>query len=479
MDVSEDLTASLTDDQKSAFKAACAAALEYRSNLGKMPARPTLGLDDVVKRFRQPLSEAGMPAADVITDILQNSEGGLHQMSAPTFFGYVLGASHPVGVAADVLVSAWGQNAGSSFETPAVTGMERAVCDWVIDLLSLPPESGAGLVTGASVANMVGVMAARNALLAAQGWNVEEKGLFGAPEFPVLIGEDAHSAPTAALRYAGLGAERVTKLATDAEGRIEVAALEAALEHCTLPPLVILQAGQINTGAFDPFHALIPLVQARSGWVHVDGAFGLWLAAVPELSNRLAGVERANSWAVDLHKWLNAPFDAGMVIVRDREPLVASMSARGAYLPETNEHWEPTDSTPELSRRARGIPSYAILRHLGRMGVQELVTRHCRLAKRIAVALSDEPGLTVLNEIHSNQVAITCGEGSRGDEQTVQVLKRVQSRGKVYPTHGEWAGRQIIRASVIGYGMREEHADLLASEIIDAWRWVQALTSGH
>lgn len=467
---------SLSDAQKLAIERACSAAVDYRRSIKQRSAKPTLTLDEAVDRFRTPLAENGMQEVDVIEHLIRDAEGGLHQMAAPTFFGYVLGGSHPIGVAADVLVSAWGQNAGSAFETPAVTGMERAVCDWVIDLLGLPPESGAGIVTGATMANMVGVVSARNALLAAHGWNVEEDGLFDAPAFPVLIGADAHSAPYAALRYAGLGARRVTKVATDEEGRIEEAAFKEALDACAEPPLVILQAGQINTGAFDLFEALIPLVQARGGWVHVDGAFGLWLSAVPELKHRLAGVENADSWAVDLHKWLNAPFDAGMILVRDRAPLVASMSARGSYLPELTEHWEPTDSTPELSRRARGIPSYAILRHLGRAGVRELVLRHCRLAERIAEALSQEPGLHVLNKIHCNQVAIACGDGAHGDALTDQVLKRVQDRGKVYPTHGDWSGRMIIRASVIGYAMQDEDADLLVSEIINAWRWVQSRT---
>lgn len=466
----------LSPGQKLALENAFSAALDYRRSIKERPARPALSLDDAVARFREPLTEDGMPEVDVIEHILRNAEGGLHQMAAPSFFGYVLGGSHPVGVAADILVSAWGQNAGSAFETPAVTGMERAVCDWVIDLLGLPSETGAGIVTGASVANMVGVMSARNALLAERGWDVEENGLFDAPAFPVLISAHAHSAPYAALRYAGLGAGRAMKVATDAEGRVEEGAFREALESCQAPPLVILQAGQINTGAFDPFDALIPLVKEKGGWVHVDGAFGLWLSAVPELKQRLAGVEAADSWAVDLHKWLNAPFDAGMVLVRDRAPLIATMSARGGYLPETTEHWEPADSTPELSRRARGIPSFAILRHLGRAGVRELVLRHCRLAERLAGTLSEEPGVHVLNRIHSNQVAIACGDHERGDVQTNQVLERIQDRGKVYPSHGEWAGRRIIRASIIGYAMQEEDVDLLASEVIDAWRWVQRST---
>lgn len=461
----------LSDSQRRALDIAARCATAYRDQLPSLPARPTLGLDEAVGRFLGPLADAGTPEDEVIEQILENADGGLHKMAGTTFFAYVCGSSHPVGVAADFLVSAWGQNAGSAFETPAITGMERAVCDWAIDLLCLPSGSGAGIVTGGSVANMVGVMAARHALLAAQGWDVEAKGLFGAPEFPVLIGDDAHSAPLAALRYAGLGADRAVRVPTDTQGRIEPEAFRTALERCTAPPLVILQAGQINTGAFDPFDELIPLVHEKQGWVHVDGAFGLWLAAVPELASRLAGVSMADSWAVDLHKWLNAPYDAGLAIVRDRGPLVSAMSARGAYLPDLTAHWEPPDSTPELSRRARGVPSYAILRHLGREGVREMIRRHCNLAQSIADTVSAEPGLTVLNEIHSNQVAITCGEGPYGDALTQRVLKRVHDQGRVYPSHGAWAGRRIIRVSVIGYAMQQEDADLLSSEIIAAHRW--------
>lgn len=467
----------LTDDQEIALKKAFEGAVEYRRTLPQRNARPSINLDEATKRFLGPLNEEGILGEDVIEHIVSDADEGLHQMSAPTFFAYVLGGSHPIGVAADFLVSAWGQNAGSAYETPSITGMERAVCDWVIELLGLPEESGAGIVTGATVANTEGVMAARNALLAAKGWDVEEKGLFGAPAFPVLVGADAHSAPLAALRYAGLGAGTAKRIATDAEGRIDVDAFTKALAECSEPPLVILQAGQINTGAFDPFIDLIPKVHEKGGWVHVDGAFGLWLAAVPELSDRLSGVEKADSWAIDLHKWLNAPFDAGLVIVRDRAPLVASMSARGAYLPETTKHWEPADSTIELSRRARGVPSYAILRHLGKSGVREMISRHCRLAEKVAASLSNEPGLHVLNEIHSNQVAFVCGEGEKADALTKRVLERVQDSGNVYPSHGLWDDRYIIRVSIIGYAMTDSSVDLLISEIIDAWRWCQNVSS--
>ncbi len=468
----------LTPDEAAAIDVAHHQAVAYRQSVPERGPRPRIGLDEAVGRFRRPLDDQGAPASEVIARIVADADDGLNQMSSGSFHGYVLGGSHPVGVAADMLVSAWGQNCGSAYETPAMTGMERAVCDWLIDLLGLPAKSGAGLVTGGSVANIAGVLAARNALLARQGWNVESDGLFGAPEVPVLIGADAHSAAFAALRIAGFGAGRAHRVATDDQGRIDVAAFAEALEACAAPPLVVLQAGQINTGAFDRFAALIPAVHERGGWVHVDGAFGLWLAAVPELAPRLKGVELADSWGVDLHKWLNAPFDAGVVICRDRAPLVAALSARGAYLPEPTGHWEPADSTPELSRRGRGVPSYAILMHLGRSGVREMVSRHCALACRIAERLSAEPGIAVLNEVSANQVAVACGEGEDANRLTKAVLDAVQGRGRVYPTHGEWRGRFIIRISVISYATHAMHADLVADEIIDAWRNVRGGSNG-
>lgn len=465
--------AGLAPGERDAMEIALRHAVRFRDGMEDARVPPAAGVPEMMRRFRTPLAEEGQPAAEVVDTIGRDAADGLNRMPSANFYGYVLGGSHPVGVAADMMVSAWGQNCGSAFETPAMTAIERAVCDWTIDLLGLPPDSGAGLVTGASVANMVGVMAARNALLAGQGWDVEAKGLFGAPEVPVLIGDDAHSAPFAALRYAGFGAERAIRVATDHQGRIDADAFAGTIARCDRPALVVLQAGQINTGAFDPFKAIIPAVRRNGGWVHVDGAFGLWLAAVPDLAGRLKGVQGADSWAVDLHKWLNAPFDAGMVICRDRAPLVRAMSARGAYLPGTSEDWEPSDSTPELSRRARGMPSYAILRHLGRRGVREMVARHCTLAARAAERLAAEPGISVLNEVHCNQVAVTFGEGADGDKKTRQVLENVQKRGVVYPTHGVWRGRQIMRISVISYATQERNIDLLVDEVIGAWRRIR------
>lgn len=441
-------------------------AADYRAGVGTATVTPSLRPEEIAPRFAGPVPETGTSATKVIENLVADATGGVHGHSSGRFFGYVCGGSMPVGVAADNLVSAWGQNTASSWESPAVAVIEQAVRRWCLDLLGLPPESGVGIVTGATVANTQAIMAARHSLLARQGWDVEHRGLFGAPEFPILVGADAHSAPLAGLRYAGLGAGRAIRIETDGQGRVKSDALASELDKCSAPPLVILQAGQINTGAFDPFAEAIPMVHERGGWVHVDGAFGLWLQAVPSLRNRLAGVNLADSWAVDLHKWLSAPYDAGLCIVRDRSALIASMSARGKYLPSVAEQWEPADTTIELSRRARGVPSYAILQHLGRSGVSELVERHCDLAKHVAERLTAEPGINVLNEVVSNQVILTCDD----DKATCAVLDEVQRRGKVYPSHGEWRGREIIRISVSNYATREADVDLLVDEIVAAKR---------
>jgi glutamate/tyrosine decarboxylase-like PLP-dependent enzyme len=453
-------------DGRRAMEAAARHAVAFRASLADGPAKPELRPADMADRFVGPLPESGEDALSVVETLVAQASDGIHAHASPRFFGYVVGGSMPVGVAADILVSAWGQNAASSWESPAMAQIEQTLCRWCLDLLGLPPECGVGVVTGGTVANAQAIMAARDALLARQGWNAGERGLFGAPEFPVLIGADAHSAPLAGLRYAGLGSGRAVPLATDSQGRVRLDALGSALAACAQPPLVILQAGQINTGAFDPFAEAIPMVRARGGWVHVDGAFGLWVHAVPDLRARLAGVDRADSWAVDLHKWLNAPYDAGLCIVRDRASLLAAMSARGAYLPAPGETWEPSDSTLELSRRARGVPSYAILRHLGASGVRAMVARHCALAAYLADRLAAMPGLEVLNEVASNQVAIAC----RDDDSTARVLDRVQANGRVYPSHGVWRGRRIIRVSVINHATDRADIDLLVAEIAAALR---------
>ncbi|MCW3784798.1 pyridoxal phosphate-dependent decarboxylase family protein [Defluviimonas salinarum] len=454
------------EDARRAMEASARHAIAYRSGLAGAPAKPKKRPLELNGLAELPLPEIGDDALSVIESLVSEASDGLHARASPRFFGYVCGGSVPVGVAADFLVSAWGQVAASSWECPSLALIEQTLCRWCLELLDLPRESGVGIVTGATVANTQAIITARDALLARLDWDVAKSGLFGAPPFPVLIGADAHSAPLAALRYAGLGTDRVVRLATDDQGRVHLNGLMEALARCEHAPLVVLQAGQINTGAFDQFEEAIPLVHERGGWVHVDGAFGLWLHAVPELRGRLAGVDAADSWAVDLHKWLNAPYDSGLCIVRERAALVQSMSARGAYLPEVGESWDPSDSTLELSRRARGIPSYAILKYLGAAGVRAMIARHCALSVYLAELLSAEPGIEILNDVVSNQLAIACQD----DDATTKVLERVQANAKVYPSHGVWRGRRIIRVSIINYATDRAAIDMLADEILTAHR---------
>ena len=462
----EDRILPLTDDDRAAMTRAAEAAIAFRMGLEEAPAIPALRPEAFAAGFDRTLPEHGMPASDVIAALIATAEPGIHRHTSPRFFGYVCGGSMPAGAAADFLVTAWGQNTASSWESPAAAVIEQTLCEWCLDLLGLPSDSGVGIVSGATVANTQGIIAGRDALMRRQGWDIGENGLFGAPEIPVILGQEAHSAPMAGVRYAGLGLGKAMRLETDREGRILIPALERALAACKTPPMVILQAGQINTGACDPFAEAIPLIHAAGGWVHVDGAFGLWAHAVPELRDRLAGVDAADSWAVDLHKWLNAPYDAGLCVVRDRAALVSAMSVRGAYLPALGETWEPSDSTLELSRRARGIPSYAIIRTLGAQGVRDMIARHCALARHLRDRLADAEGLDVVNEVVLNQVAIACGT----DAETMRVLERVQQNGKVYPSHGEWQGRQIIRVSISNFATDMDDIDLLAREIIAAHR---------
>lgn len=454
----------LSEDDRAAMVAAAHEAVAYRAGLSDAAVKPDLRPSELALQFDPTLHDQGAGALAVIDDLIAIAAKGLHAHTSPRFFGYVCGGSMPVGAAADFLVTSWGQNAASSWESPSTALIEQTVCKWCLELLGLPMDSGVGIVSGATVANTQGIIAARDALLVRQGWDVVENGLFGAPDIPILLGDAAHSAPMAGIRYAGMGLGRATRLATDDQGRILIDALEKALAECTHPPLVILQAGQINTGASDPFAQAIPLIHDAGGWVHVDGAFGLWAHAVPEMRDGLEGVAEADSWAVDLHKWLNAPYDAGLCIVRDRAALVSAMSARGAYLPEPGETWEPSDSTLELSRRARGVPSYAIIRHLGAQGVRAMIARHCALATHLAERLAAVSGIDVLNDVVLNQVAIAF----ETDEVTTKVLARIQERGLVYPSHGVWQNRQIIRVSVINHATDLADIDLIVSELMDA-----------
>lgn len=460
------------------FALAASAGATYRANVTQRAVPAQMSADEAADIFGGPLPQAPSDPEQLIKSIIAQADTGLLQATSPNFYGYVIGGSHPAGVAADFLVSAWGNFSSFADETPATVAMENALVQWCLQMFGLPQSCGAGVATGATQANAICLMAARNQLLKDRGWDVEAGGLFGAPVIPVIIGEQAHSAAFAALRYVGFGAKRVITIPADDQGRMLPEPLEAELSKLDVPALIVAQSGSINSGDSDPFDQIADAVertQKEQGnhWIHVDGAFGLWLAASPQLRSHVQGIERADSWAVDLHKWLNAPYDGALAIVKNRAPLVAAMSAKGSYLPDANEHFDPSDTVMELSRRARGVPAYAIVRALGHQGIIEMIERHCALAQYAAEQLEKEPGVTVLNEVVANQVGITLGEGEAGDKQTQEVLEMVHRRGKVFPSHGHWKGRQTIRISVSNYLTQKENIDLLVDEIVTCWRQVQ------
>jgi glutamate/tyrosine decarboxylase-like PLP-dependent enzyme len=473
-------TTGLPADSEAALRRAADHAVRYRQGVDRRQLGPAEDYPTMLARFGGPVPEAGAPPAEIIDQLAAMADPGLMAFSNPRFFGWVVGASHPVGVAADWLASAWGQNANMAVTTPAAAAAEEAAGRWMLDLLDLPRDAGFGFTTGATMANAIGLAAARNAVLARVGWDVEAKGLFGAPEVHVALGEEAHSTIFMALRLISFGAERVIRVPADGQGRMIAGALAEKLRPLDGPTIVIAQAGHINSGAFDPFGPIVEAARAHNdtggAWVHVDGAFGLWARACPDRRHLTEGVEGVDSWVTDGHKWLQTPYDTGFVFVRDEAALRRSMTLTASYLPDSGDLRNPGDYTPELSRRARGFAVWAVLRSLGRAGVAEMVGRHCRVALRIADRLAAEPGVRILNEVCLNQVVVAfgpSGDGAAADAATTETLARVQRQGLCYPSHGVWHGRAIMRISVTSQATDEAEGDRAVEAIIAAWRGVR------
>jgi glutamate/tyrosine decarboxylase-like PLP-dependent enzyme len=431
---------------------------------------PALTGEALRSRFDGPTPEAGRDPLDVIDALVAAAEPGLSGPTGRRFFGWVIGASHPVGVAADMLTSAWGQNAGNHACSPAAAMAEQVAGRWLVDMLRLPPESSVGFVTGATMASFTCLAAARNAVLAKAGWDVEADGLAGAPRVRVFLGAEAHATIVCALRYLGFGS-KARRIPTDAQGRMDADALSAALEEGEGPAIVIAQAGQINTGAFDPFPAIARAARAHGAWLHVDGAFGLWARTVSELDPLTNGIDRADSWAVDGHKWLQVPYDSGFAIVRDADAHRRAMSISASYLPPDDGGIDPGQLVPELSRRARGFAVWAVLQALGREGVAGLVRRHCALARRIGTRLEAEPGVAVVNDVVLNQLIVRFGET---DAATEAVIARIAQDAVVLAGGADWRGRRVLRLSVISAPLTESDADRLVDAVLSAWRQVRA-----
>lgn len=447
-------------------------AIAYRRTVGLGGESAIASYTEELDAFAAPLPEEPIDPEQVIEELVSKASPGLRAMTSPTFFGWVIGGSHPAGVAADWLTSAWGQNAGNFAAAPAAAAAEQVAANWLLELLDLPRTASIGFVTGATMANFVSLAAARGEQLQKAGWDAEKDGLFGAPDVEVLIGSDAHATVYSALRYLGFGSSRVTVIESDDSGRMRAGSLEAALRAKKGPSIVIAQAGQINTGACDPFEEICGVAHERGAWVHVDGAFGLWAQASERFRHLTRGVAEADSWATDGHKWLQTPYDSGFAIVRDPRAHRRSMGIEASYLPDASGgEREPSAYVPELSRRARGFAAWAMIRTLGRSGISAMIERHCDVAAALGSSLSRTGGIEVLVPVELNQLIVRFG-GS--DEATLATVAEVQRRGRIFAGPAQWRGQWVMRLSVTNFGTGPDEVPLVHEEIAGAWEAVQA-----
>jgi glutamate/tyrosine decarboxylase-like PLP-dependent enzyme len=422
-----------------------------------------------------PLPEAPTDPATVVNDLFRAADPGIVASAGPRYFGFVVGGSQPTPLAADWLTSAWDQNAGLYVLSPAAAVVEEVAGRWLLELFGLPADAGVGFTTGATMANFTAIGAARHALLARDGWDVERQGLFGAPELPVIVGDEAHVTIHVSLQMLGLGRERVHRVPADEQGRLRPDALQAVLAGIDRPAIVCAQAGNVNTGAFDPLVPIEEAVHAQGGWLHVDGAFGLWAAVSAELRDRVEGLAAADSWTTDAHKWLNVPYDCGVAIVRDAAAHHAAMTLGAAYYVETaGAERDPYNWVAESSRRARGFTVYAALRTLGRTGLAELIDRCSRLARRFAEGLGREAGVRVLNDVVLNQVLVRFeapdGDPAAGDARTKGVIGQVQREGTCWVGGTTWHGVGAMRISVSNWSTTEDDVDASIDSILRAAR---------
>jgi glutamate/tyrosine decarboxylase-like PLP-dependent enzyme len=432
-------------------------AIDYLSRMADLPVREEASLDELRAALRVPLNEAPIDPTVVIEELVHAAEPGIVQIQSPRYFGFVIGGGLDAAIGADWMTSVWDQNAGGYPPGPSAAVVEEAVAEWVVDLLGLPQGAGVGLTTGCQMAHFSCLAAARNHTLAETGWNVEADGLFGAPPLRVLVGAHAHTTVFAALRMLGLGSSRSEVVEADEQGRMLPGSLAKALRNGEGPAIVIAQAGDVNTGAIDPFPQIAEIVRDYGAWLHVDGAFGLWAAASPRLQPLVEGVELADSWATDAHKWLNVPYDCGFAIVRDPEAQRAALSslAGAEYIPPI-EHGERYNAewVPEFSRRARGFPVYAAIRSLGRQGLAELVDRCCGCAHLMAWALAGMDGAEVVNEVVLNQVLVRFTR--EGVNVSDEVLRAIQDEGTCWMSGSTWAGESVVRISICNWRTTED-----------------------
>ncbi|MEV7727385.1 aminotransferase class V-fold PLP-dependent enzyme [Streptomyces sp. NPDC087917] len=443
-------------------------ATEYLAGLADRPVGATAGSEQLLKMFGGPLP-AGPGEATETIELLGRAvaEGGIPTANGPRYFGYVTGGTLPVAIATDWLVSAYDQTASLYNLSPAIAVAEDVAAQWVLELLGLPAHASVGFPTGCTMAHLTSLAAARHKLLAEVGWDVEREGLGGAPDVAIVAGAQHHMTIDLAARYLGFGTARIRNVPVDDRGRMVPAELEAVLADIEGPVIVCAQIGDVNSGAIDPVGEICDIAHRHGAWVHVDGAFGLWAAASPKLRPLVAGVERADSWALDAHKWLNVPYDCGIVVIAHPEAHRAAMlNERAGYLPPgTDGERDAIEWVPDFSRRARSLPVWAALRSLGRAGVADLVERCCAHTRRFAELLADVPGVELLNDVVLNQLMVRFGDD---DRVTREVIARIQRSGTCWFGGTLWEGRAAMRISVVNWRTTREDVDRSAQVIREA-----------
>jgi glutamate/tyrosine decarboxylase-like PLP-dependent enzyme len=436
-------------------------AQEFLQGLPDRAVGPTISLEDLRRNFFIDLPENGEEETRTLEALVAAADPGIMANAGPRFFGFVVGGALPVTVAAEWLTAAWDQNAGIYALAPAASVVEEAASRWLLDLLQLPLDSSTGFVTGAQMANFTALAAARYEVLRRAGWDVNAYGLQGAPKINLIVGEHVHVTVRRALRYLGLGMSTPLVVAADDQGRMIAGSLREAVRKTSGPTIVCAQAGNVNSGAFDPLEEISSITREAGAWLHVDGAFGLWAAASPALRHLVRGAEDADSWATDAHKWLNVPQDCGLVIVRERAAHRAAVSTDAEYLIKTGgEERDAIDWVPDFSRRARGFAVYAALRHLGRSGVADLVERCCRLAQLFAERLSASPHVRLLNAVVLNQALVRfLPPSGDADDFTRRVIARIQREGTLWLGGTTWRGEAAMRISVSNWRTTEEDVE--------------------
>jgi glutamate/tyrosine decarboxylase-like PLP-dependent enzyme len=436
----------------------------FHDTLDNRPVQAQATYDELVEALGGPLPDEGGPDVEVVSELIAAAEPGVVGTQTGRYFGFVIGSALPASVAADWLATAWDQNAFSVVLSPAGAAAETVAAGWLAELLGLPDGVASGFVTGAQGANTTALAAARRHVLADAGWDVARDGLQGAPRIRVLAGSERHVTIDRSLRLLGLGTATLELVPADGQGRMRADALREALAGEAGPVIVCAQAGNVNTGAVDPFREIADACAIAGAWLHVDGAFGLWASASPRFRHLTQGCERADSWATDAHKWLNVPYDSGVVFCRHPESHGQAMAVAASYL-QRAEGRSPSDWVPESSRRARGFAVWAALRSLGRSGVADLIDRCCDHARAFAELLGAEPDVEILNDVVLNQVLVRFGDD---DEVTREVVRRVQDDGTCWLGGTDWQGRAAMRISVSSFRTTSEDVERSAAAILKA-----------